>query len=245
MQVSYVSGQTCTFTTSTLKKIIWPDVHFQSQFNAPLGISNQLKNIWLPDGSTVLNGVFHFCFCLDLHGKSRAAYCTVLWVWLYKIQVFYGYFTCKLYCKAIFFILRWYGTGKKMGIQLSYGARRHLKILRKQKMRHSNHLLCLQGKISLCFTNMSVWIVSGLRLVQQRDIVSCPPEKIRSTATADPKQNYLVNIFYKMQRKCHTGYRKKIVSKMIELRKLWTLTVPPLKWVNDFWIFLQATPEFK
>ena len=46
MQVSYVSSWTCTFTTSTLKKIIWPDVHFQSQFNAPPGISIQLKNIW-------------------------------------------------------------------------------------------------------------------------------------------------------------------------------------------------------
>ena len=36
MQVSYVSGWTCTFTTCMLKKKISPDVHFQSQFNAPL-----------------------------------------------------------------------------------------------------------------------------------------------------------------------------------------------------------------
>ena len=36
LQVTYVSGQTCIFTTSTLNKIICPDMHFQSQFNAPL-----------------------------------------------------------------------------------------------------------------------------------------------------------------------------------------------------------------
>ena len=41
-----------------------------------------------------------------------------------------------------------------------------------------------------------------------------------------------------MQRKCHTGYRKKIASDMIELRKLRTPTMPPLKWVNDFEILL-------
>ena len=35
MQVSYVFGWTCTFTTSMLKIVIWLDVHFQSQFNAP------------------------------------------------------------------------------------------------------------------------------------------------------------------------------------------------------------------
>ena len=49
MQVSYVSGQTCTFTTSTLKKIIWPDVHFQSQFNAPpeFPIGSKISGHWL------------------------------------------------------------------------------------------------------------------------------------------------------------------------------------------------------
>ena len=35
IQVSCVSGQTCTFTTSMLKKFIWLDLHFQSQFKPP------------------------------------------------------------------------------------------------------------------------------------------------------------------------------------------------------------------
>jgi hypothetical protein len=35
-------------------------------------------------------------------------------------------------------------------------------------------------------TNIRVQIVSGLRLVRQREIVSWLPEKICSTATADP-----------------------------------------------------------
>ena len=38
MQVSYVSGRTCIFTTSRLNIIIWPEVHFPR-------ISNCLKNI--------------------------------------------------------------------------------------------------------------------------------------------------------------------------------------------------------
>ena len=59
VQVSYVSGQTCTFNTSVLKKDILPDVHFQSQFNAPPWISNWLKmsGHW-PDIQSIPPGCF-------------------------------------------------------------------------------------------------------------------------------------------------------------------------------------------
>src|SRR5882762_1506198 len=37
-----------------------------------------------------------------------------------------------------------------------------------------------------CFTNIRVRMVSGFKLARRSDIVSLPPEKIHSTATADP-----------------------------------------------------------
>ena len=78
-----------------------------------------------------------------------------------------------------------------------YGARRHLKKVKITKFNKKNVVeiiiyFCLRARINLCFTNMSVQIISGLRLTWQRDIVSCPPEKICSMATADPEKNYLV-----------------------------------------------------
>lgn len=40
---------------------------------------------------------------------------------------------------------------------------------------------------SCCFASMSIRIVSGLRLARRSDMVSLPPEKIPSTATAEPR----------------------------------------------------------
>lgn len=46
-----------------------------------------------------------------------------------------------------------------------------------------------RARINFRFTNIRILIVSGLRLARRREIVSRPPEKIRSTATADPEKN--------------------------------------------------------
>ncbi|KAG1720671.1 hypothetical protein EDB19DRAFT_2029789 [Suillus lakei] len=45
-----------------------------------------------------------------------------------------------------------------------------------------------RAKRSLAFTSINVLTVSGLRLAHRSETVSRPPEKIRSTATADPHQ---------------------------------------------------------
>jgi hypothetical protein len=47
----------------------------------------------------------------------------------------------------------------------------------------------VRARRSRCLTNIRVRIVSGLRFARRREIVSRLPEKIRSTATADPAQN--------------------------------------------------------
>ena len=44
---------------------------------------------------------------------------------------------------------------------------------------------------SCCLTSISVRIVSGWRLARRSDIVSRPPEKIRSTATAEPGEEHI------------------------------------------------------
>ena len=48
------------------------------------------------------------------------------------------------------------------------------------------HCTMLWARQSHCFTNISIQTVSGFRLPLHSDIVSHPPEKICSTATADP-----------------------------------------------------------
>lgn len=55
--------------------------------------------------------------------------------------------------------------------------------------------MALRASLRRCFTSISVRIVSGCRRERLREIVSLPPEKIRSTATADPWKSNQLNIF--------------------------------------------------
>ena len=50
-------------------------------------------------------------------------------------------------------------------------------------------------RINLRFTNIRILMVSGLRLARRRKIVSRPPEKMRSTATADPEKRLVTEKF--------------------------------------------------
>lgn len=43
-----------------------------------------------------------------------------------------------------------------------------------------------RASFNRCLTNMRTRTVSGTKLARRNEIVSRPPEKIRSTATADP-----------------------------------------------------------
>ncbi len=47
-------------------------------------------------------------------------------------------------------------------------------------------LIALRSRWRRCFISMRTRIISGLRLARLSEMVSRPPEKIRSTATADP-----------------------------------------------------------
>ena len=49
--------------------------------------------------------------------------------------------------------------------------------------------MAVRAKRRRCFTSIKVWMVSGLRLARRNEIISRPPEKIRSTATAEPDGN--------------------------------------------------------
>ena len=49
--------------------------------------------------------------------------------------------------------------------------------------------MAVRAKRRCCLTNINVRIVSGFKLAQRKDIVSRPPEKIRSTVTAEPIVN--------------------------------------------------------
>ena len=44
-----------------------------------------------------------------------------------------------------------------------------------------------QARCKRFLTSIRIWIVSALRLVQQREMVSQPPEKTHSMATAEPR----------------------------------------------------------
>jgi hypothetical protein len=46
--------------------------------------------------------------------------------------------------------------------------------------------MAVRAKRNCCLTNIKVPIVSGFKLAQRSNMVSLLPEKIHSTATADP-----------------------------------------------------------
>jgi hypothetical protein len=47
-------------------------------------------------------------------------------------------------------------------------------------------LMSLRASLKRCFTIMRVRIVPGCKLAHRKEMVSRPPEKMRSTATAEP-----------------------------------------------------------
>ena len=56
-------------------------------------------------------------------------------------------------------------------------------------------LTASQASQSRCFTNMRVRMVSGFKLALRREMTSLPLDKIRSTATAEPRRINIFNIY--------------------------------------------------
>ena len=106
-------------------------------------------------------------------------------------------------------------------------------------------LIPSRARINFLFTNMSIRIVSGLRLARRREIVSRPPENILSTATADPltKRILIININREWLRSS-TWNGEDITCKAREVRELGTSPMPPLKWIARFEVLLRKTPKF-
>jgi hypothetical protein len=87
----------------------------------------------------------------------------------------------------------------------------------------------LRAARNLALTNISVWIVSAFKLDRRNPIVSRPPEKTRSTATAEPgRQSVGFNkIFGTLTRDT-----KHIAHESIKVGHFLTTAIPPLKWVS-------------
>ena len=90
-----------------------------------------------------------------------------------------------------------------------------------------------------CLTSIKVRIVSGWRLARHIEMVSQPPEKICSTATAEPSSiKALVSCTVEKKYKSLTRNSKDISSKMVQVGKLGTSPSPPIKWLACIKIFL-------
>ena len=95
-----------------------------------------------------------------------------------------------------------------------------------------------------CLTSISVWIVSGWRLACRNEIVSRPPEKILSTATAEPMVHNKQSLALAMKNinEILTWNCQEITSKHKHVRKLGTASKPPANRVTGIKVF---TREFE
>ena len=86
--------------------------------------------------------------------------------------------------------------------------------------------LCLSSK--WCFRTINVWMVEGWRLAWCKEIVSQPPEKMHSTATAEPGMIRQFSLQKKTKGKKLTRNWENITSKSISIWELGMMTYPPL-----------------
>ena len=87
-------------------------------------------------------------------------------------------------------------------------------------------------------TSIKVWIVSGWRHARHIEMVSQPPEKIRSTATAEPSIKALVSCIVKNKYKSFTRNSKDVSSKTVQVGELGMSPPPPIKWLARIKILL-------
>ena len=87
-------------------------------------------------------------------------------------------------------------------------------------------------------TNINVRIVSGWRLARRREIVSRAPEKIRSTATAEPGEELYEHLTQSRKSKSIlTRNREQITCKTEKGGKLGLSTYPSLERFTGFKVF--------
>ena len=79
----------------------------------------------------------------------------------------------------------------------------------------------MRASLRCCLTSISTLIVSGTKLARRREMVSLPPEKIRSTATAEPKW-CRISLNWNLNSNSLTWDRKYIADEAIEVWELWT-----------------------
>ncbi|KAF8064937.1 hypothetical protein FPV67DRAFT_162146 [Lyophyllum atratum] len=87
----------------------------------------------------------------------------------------------------------------------------------------------MRASLRRCLTSISTLIVSGTRLVRLNDIVSRPPENIRSTATAEPGVCCEVLDLVQNVTNKRTRNRKNVAHKAIQVGELGPSARPPLK----------------
>jgi hypothetical protein len=98
--------------------------------------------------------------------------------------------------------------------------------------------MALRVNLNLALTNIRVWMVSAFKLARRNPMVSRPPEKIRSTATAEPANESAPATIH--ERAGHTGNTQDVAHKPVKIRELPPSTVPPLKWVHTIEGFRDA-----
>jgi len=86
-------------------------------------------------------------------------------------------------------------------------------------------------------------MVFALRLAHWREMVSRPPKKILSTATADPRDDGNSEIEERTRGKL-TGNTQNVTSKAIEVWKLSLSTGPPANWITGIKIFMREFEVF-
>lgn len=82
---------------------------------------------------------------------------------------------------------------------------------------------------------MSARIVSGFNRERRREIVSLPPEKMRSTATTEPVQVEFSCLNSRKVSKLLTGNGHEIACHSVHTRRFSPSCIPPLDWIGVLW----------
>jgi len=102
----------------------------------------------------------------------------------------------------------------------------------------------MRASCKCCLTSIRVLIVSGFKLERCRDIVSRPPKKMCSTATAEPKIESGISWMVFNEHKWCTRDGQYISGKARQVGELRAASSPPLNWITIFEIFKWQLKEF-
>jgi hypothetical protein len=92
-------------------------------------------------------------------------------------------------------------------------------------------------------TSIRVLIVSAFKLARQREIVSRPPKKTLSTATADAENNGDLKRKRKEERRTWDG--QDVARELIQIGKQRPAAQPPLDWITCVKVLSREFPELQ